>query len=27
LFAEAIKGAKRRLDPRSVMNPGVIVDA
>jgi len=27
LFAEAFKGAKQRLDPRSVMNPGVIVDA
>ena len=26
LFAEAIKGAKARLDPRGVMNPGVIVD-
>jgi len=27
LFAEAFKGAKQPLDPRSVMNPGVIVDA
>ena len=27
LFAEAFKGAKQRLDPRGVMNPGVIVDA
>ncbi len=27
LFAEAFKGAKQRLDPRRVMNPGVIVDA
>jgi len=26
LFAEAFKGAKQRLDPQSVMNPGVIVD-
>lgn len=26
LFAEAFKGAKQRLDPRGVMNPGVIVD-
>ena len=26
-FAEAFKGAKQRLDPRSVMNPGVLVDA
>ena len=27
LFAEAIKGAKQRRDPRSVINSGVIVDA
>ena len=27
LFAEAFKGAKQRLDPLGVMNPGVIVDA
>ncbi|OGA50940.1 MAG: FAD-linked oxidase [Betaproteobacteria bacterium RIFCSPLOWO2_12_FULL_62_13] len=26
LFAEALKAAKSRLDPRSVMNPGVLVD-
>jgi alkyldihydroxyacetonephosphate synthase len=26
LFAEAFKGAKQRLDPHGVMNPGVIVD-
>ena len=27
LFAEAIKGAKQRLDPRSVMNPGLLSTA
>ena len=27
LFAEAFKGAKQGLDPRVVMNSGVIVDA
>jgi alkyldihydroxyacetonephosphate synthase len=26
LFAEALKAVKRRLDPRGVMNPGVLVD-
>jgi alkyldihydroxyacetonephosphate synthase len=26
LFAEAFKAAKRQLDPRSIMNPGVLVD-
>ncbi|MBI3918359.1 MAG: FAD-binding oxidoreductase [Betaproteobacteria bacterium] len=26
LFAEAFRGAKSRLDPHSVMNPGVLVD-
>ena len=27
LFAEALKGAKRVLDPQGIMNPGVLVDA
>jgi len=27
LFARALRGAKRELDPRGILNPGVIVDS
>jgi alkyldihydroxyacetonephosphate synthase len=27
LFATALRAAKRALDPRSVLNPGVLIDA
>ena len=27
LFAEALKAAKRALDPRALLNPGVLIDA
>ena len=26
LFAEALRGAKRALDPKGLMNPGVLID-
>jgi alkyldihydroxyacetonephosphate synthase len=26
LFAEALRGAKRALDPEGVLNPGVVID-
>ena len=27
LFAEALKAAKHALDPRALLNPGVLIDA
>ena len=26
LFARALRGAKRELDPKGMMNPGVLID-
>jgi alkyldihydroxyacetonephosphate synthase len=26
LFAKALRGAKRELDPKGMMNPGVLID-
>jgi len=26
LFAKALRGAKRELDPKGLMNPGVLID-
>ena len=26
LFARALRGAKRELDPKGIMNPGVLID-